>query len=97
MCRACGACQRMDCMRDTAAAARRRKNPATAQWYPDAVARSAGSWPLQSCLGMGSQYIDPRRERMDQPPSIRIVIADDHQILRAGLKSLLRAEPGFVF
>jgi two-component system, NarL family, nitrate/nitrite response regulator NarL len=32
---------------------------------------------------------------MEQRERIRIVIADDHQLLRAGLKSLLDAEPGF--
>ena len=32
---------------------------------------------------------------MERPDGIRIVIADDHQILRAGLKSVLQAEPGF--
>jgi two-component system, NarL family, nitrate/nitrite response regulator NarL len=30
-----------------------------------------------------------------QADGIRIVIADDHRILRAGLRSLLQAEPGF--
>jgi DNA-binding NarL/FixJ family response regulator len=32
---------------------------------------------------------------MEEREAIRIVVADDHQLLRAGLKSLLNAEPGF--
>jgi DNA-binding NarL/FixJ family response regulator len=31
----------------------------------------------------------------EAPPVVRIVIADDHRIFRAGLRSLLAAEPGF--
>jgi two-component system, NarL family, nitrate/nitrite response regulator NarL len=33
---------------------------------------------------------------MEQREAIRIVVADDHQLLRAGLKSLLSAEPGLI-
>ena len=31
----------------------------------------------------------------ETPPAVRIVIADDHRIFRAGLRRLLEAEPGF--
>jgi DNA-binding NarL/FixJ family response regulator len=31
----------------------------------------------------------------EKPPVVRIVIADDHRIFRAGLRRLLEAEPGF--
>jgi two-component system, NarL family, nitrate/nitrite response regulator NarL len=32
---------------------------------------------------------------MDQPEGIRVLIADDHAIFRAGLRTVLEAEPGF--
>jgi len=32
---------------------------------------------------------------MDGPDAIRVLIADDHPIFRAGLRSILEAEPGF--
>ena len=29
-------------------------------------------------------------------PAVRVVIADDHRLFRAGLRKLLQAEPGFL-
>jgi DNA-binding NarL/FixJ family response regulator len=36
-----------------------------------------------------------KQPRAQDPPRIRLLIADDHQIFRAGLRKLLESEPGF--
>jgi DNA-binding NarL/FixJ family response regulator len=36
-----------------------------------------------------------KQARTQDPPAIRLLIADDHQIFRAGLRKLLESEPGF--
>jgi two-component system response regulator NreC len=38
---------------------------------------------------------DPSREGADDDMSLRIVLADDHPIVRAGIRMLLEAEPGW--
>jgi two-component system response regulator NreC len=39
--------------------------------------------------------MDPTAPPPDEPDRITVVIADDHAVVRSGLKTLLEAEPGF--
>ena len=40
-------------------------------------------------------WLDDARSNGATPDEVRIVLADDHEVVRAGLRLLLEAEPGF--
>src|SRR4051794_30392343 len=59
-----------------------------ARGSPLACARGRGTVPAVSTEHVSEAVLD-------DPSVIRIVIADDHAIVRSGLRMLLDAEPGF--